>query len=180
MPLTFKNGDIFQSRAEAICNAVNCVGVMGGGLAAAFKRNFPAMHAAYFAYCKDGILKPGGVHLYFADLKECPPGFDLLHAHGVYIFNVATKDDFIADSKYDWIAEGLKTITKLIREIPIKSVAIPALGCGLGCLDWKIVKEMIVAEATKPVEFKSIVDDKGVIQTLENWHDIQAEIFEPL
>jgi O-acetyl-ADP-ribose deacetylase (regulator of RNase III) len=104
----------------------------------------------------------------------------VLRKAGVYIFNVATKDDFIADSKYDWIAEAIKSMPKIMRESGIKSVAIPALGCGLGCLDWKVVKQMIVTEATRPVEHKSIVDDQPVVKTVENWHDIEAEVYEPL
>lgn len=180
MSLTFKTGDIFQSRAEAICNAVNCVGVMGGGLAAIFKFKFPKMFAAYAEYCKDGILKPGGIHTYFAALDECPVEFQKRHKAGVWIFNVATKDHFVTDSQYDWITQALQEMTKVMRDSNIKSVAIPALGCGLGCLDWKVVKQLIVAEATKPVEVKSIVNETAVVQVLENWNGIDAEVYEPL
>ena len=57
MPVTFKKGDIFQSEAQAICNACNCVGVMGGGLALLFARRFPAMNEEYKLYCKEKKLK---------------------------------------------------------------------------------------------------------------------------
>lgn len=98
--LTFKQGDIFASKAQALVNAVNCVGVMGAGLAAAFKKRFPDMYTDYVAYCKEKKLTPGGIHVWVSPTSDSIPT----------IFNVATKDDWLQDSKYEWVAEGLKNI----------------------------------------------------------------------
>lgn len=129
MSVTFKKGDIFASECQAICNAVNCVGVMGAGLAAAFKLRFPASNKDYVGYCTRGELKPGGVHVF--------------SENGKYIFNVATKGHFIENSRYEFITDALVNIANEARKLGITSVAIPALGCGLGGLEWSKVKKQI-------------------------------------
>lgn len=159
MPLKFTTGDIFQSSAAALVNPCNCVGVMGGGLAALFARRYPDMNQDYKRYCAAGSLKPGGVHVYGLDLDG-------------FVFNVATKDHWMTDSKYEWIEHGLKEITKLMRELDLKSLAIPALGCGLGGLDWNIVKGMIEKHAKEPRMVCGV--------QVENWSDLHVEVYEPL
>ena len=149
MSLTFKKGDIFQSNAQAICNAVNCIGVMGGGLAYLFAKRFPAMNEDYKAYCKDKKLKPGEIHVFSLDQDK-------------YVFNVATKDDFTRDSQYEWIVAGLKNIATEAQKLGITSVAVPALGCGLGGLEWNKVRKII--EEIAP----------------EHWQSLEVEVYEPL
>ncbi len=147
--LTFKKGDIFQSTCQVICNAVNCVGAMGAGLAALFKHKYPDMNQAYIAYCNEKKLKPGGVHVYSLDQNK-------------YIFNVATKDDWLSDSQCSWILAGLKNIGDEARLNNATTIAIPALGCGLGGLDWNHVKSMIEDVAKK------------------HWDGLDVEVYEPL
>lgn len=149
MSVNFKQGDIFNSEAQAICNAVNCVGVMGGGLAAAFARRWPWMNEDYNKYCEEKKLTPGGIHVYVID-KDC------------YVFNVATKDHWLQDSKYEWIVTGLKNIAIEANRYGITSVAVPALGCGLGGLQWDRVKKII--EEIAP----------------EYWSSLEVEVYEPL
>jgi O-acetyl-ADP-ribose deacetylase (regulator of RNase III) len=148
VPVRFVNGDIFESEAQALCNAVNCVCVMGGGLAAAFRQRFPAMYREYQSYCNRQKLFPGGVHVFTEGDKT--------------IFNVATKRDWIADSQYEWVASGLKNIAVEARKLGITTVAVPALGCGLGMLDWDRVKKMIEEIAA------------------EHWDGLDVEVYEPL
>lgn len=150
MPVKFiSKGDIFASKAQAICNAVNCIGVMGGGLAYLFAKRFPAMNEDYKRCCAAKELKPGGIHVFSLDQDK-------------YVFNVATKDDFTRDSQYEWIVTGLKNIAAEASRHGITSVAVPALGCGLGGLEWSKVKKII--EEIAP----------------EHWSSLEVEVYEPL
>lgn len=133
MAITFTSGDLFESDADALVNAVNCVGVMGAGLAAAFRTRFPAMNEGYVIYCQQQRLKPGEIHV-FGDRPM--------------IFNVATKDHYMHDSRYEWIEAAIKTVAETALEMRVRKIAMPALGCGLGGLDWMIVK-MIIEDSGK-------------------------------
>lgn len=123
----FKQGDMFESNCEALVNAVNCIGIMGAGLAYAFKRKFPKMHVDYIQYCKDGKLRPGVMHVWE---NYCEPK---------YIINFPTKDD-LSPSKLEYITSGLSNLKEVIEFRQIKSVAVPALGSGLGGLNYETVK----------------------------------------
>lgn len=134
--------NLFDSGCKALVNPVNCVGVMGAGLAAQFKERFPVMYAVYRKDCSDRLLKPGKVHI--------------VYDSGTYIINFPTKNHFKDGSKLEWIEEGLDDMVERIRASDISSVAIPALGCGLGGLKWGDVLPLIEAAAEKlpDVEFK--------------------------
>lgn len=129
--ITKGEGSIFDSNAEAIVNAVNCVGHMGGGLAKAFKDRFPHMNEQYEVKCKLGLLRPGLVDLYVVDSTP------------KYIINFPTKDDWRKPSLIEYIYQGRGELMWTVRKWKINSVAIPALGCGLGGLDWKDVKPLL-------------------------------------
>ena len=122
--LIFKRGDILKSKADVLVNPVNCVGVMGKGLAAQFKKIFPEVFKEYAKLCKRKILKPGKPYY-------CPS----LFPHSVVLF--PTKDHWRAKSKVTDIEQGLKKLRKNLVKWKISSIAVPALGCGLGGLDWK-------------------------------------------
>jgi O-acetyl-ADP-ribose deacetylase (regulator of RNase III) len=117
-----KKGNIFESNCEALVNPVNTVGVMGAGLAKQFKKRYPKNFVAYQDYCNQGKLKPGGV---FVFLEE-----------GDIIVNLATKDHWKDPSEVDYVEKGLQQLLQFIQIQEVVSVAIPALGCGLGGLDW--------------------------------------------
>lgn len=119
-----RKGDIFQSECEAIVNAVNCIGVMGAGLALAFKKKFPKMFNDYKKYCNEGKLRPGRMHVW-------ETGSD----NPKYIINFPTKDD-LSPSKMEYIVDGLETLKETIASNNIKTIGIPALGSGLGGLDY--------------------------------------------
>lgn len=121
---------IFYSNAQALVNPVNCVGIMGKGLALEFKRRYPNNFASYQRACAVG-LEIGNLHTCEED--------------GKLIINFPTKKHWKAPSKYEYILEGLLTLAELIKQKQIKSIAIPRLGCGLGGLDWNIVRKMIIA-----------------------------------
>jgi O-acetyl-ADP-ribose deacetylase (regulator of RNase III) len=125
-------GSIFNSNAEAIVNAVNCVGVMGAGLARAFKDRYPLMYEQYALKCRLGILTPGTIDLYILDANKPK-----------YIINFPTKDHWRNPSDIKYIVGGINPLVEHVKQWKIKSVAIPALGCGLGGLDWKEVKKWL-------------------------------------
>lgn len=135
-------GNIFDSKMQTLVNPVNCVGVMGKGLALEFKKRYPDMFLEYVGACRDGRLKIGNVT--FHDL--------LNESTGVVeckIICFPTKQHWNDTSRYEIIECGLRLIASLYegdwQESPYtpRSLAIPALGCGLGGLSWSIVKKLI-------------------------------------
>ena len=131
----FKSGDLFTEPADAIVNTVNCRGAMGKGLALQFKQRFPGNYAAYRAACEAGEVRPGRMFVYRASGIGMPR----------FIINFPTKDDWRVPSRLEWIDEGLADLSRVIREQGIASIAIPALGCDLGGLDWGDVRPRIAA-----------------------------------
>ncbi len=119
-------GDIFESKAKTIVNTVNCVGVMGKGIAQAFKKRFPQMFNDYAHRCQLKQVQPGIPYLYK----------DLL---GTSIINFPTKKHWRSPSRLDDIIRGLKILQEKYKDWDIKSVAFPPLGCGNGGLEWAIV-----------------------------------------
>lgn len=128
-----KDKNIFESDCEVITNPINCVGVMGGGLAYAFKNKFPCMYTTYLEMCANHSIVPGKVYLVQGDEK-----------HKVLLF--PTKDHFKYPSRYRFIVGGLRHLTRSYKDWGIKSIALPALGCGLGGLNWEDIKPLIEKE----------------------------------
>ena len=137
--ITFKTGDIFRSKAEALVNPVNCVGVMGAGLALQFKWKYLDNFKLYEAACKQGEVVPGQMHV-----TEPPKRFGPMK-NLKYIVNFPTKRHWKDESRLEDIQEGLKDLARVIQDKNIQSIAIPPLGCGLGGLNWKQVRPLIEA-----------------------------------
>jgi O-acetyl-ADP-ribose deacetylase (regulator of RNase III) len=134
MSITYKIGNIFDNPTQALVNPVNCVGVMGKGLALEFKKRFPDNFNHYAKCCKSNILRLGIILPYKIENTNIFPE---------YIINFPTKYHWKDNSHMESIMSGLTcTITYAITE-DIKSISIPALGCGLGGLHWGEVKEYI-------------------------------------
>lgn len=127
-------GDIFTSEAEALVNPVNCVGVMGKGLAKEFKARYPNMFAAYWIMCKKCLLKVGTLHTYHRSDIAGPR----------LIINFPTKYHWREASVIETIEAGLKVLAGQIIRNKIRSIAIPMLGCGEGGLSWADVRPLIV------------------------------------
>ena len=128
-----QSGDIFKTEAEALVNAVNCVGIMGRGIALQFKRAFPENFSAYAAQCKHKKMRPGQVHV-FETGQRLPPH---------HIINFPTKRHWRDRSRIEDIKSGLTSLTAEIRARDIRSIAIPPLGCGLGGLAWPEVRGLM-------------------------------------
>jgi len=136
MSLVFRRGDMFACPAEAIVNTVNCVGVMGKGVALEFKRRWPDNFRAYRKLCESGELRPGRVFVY--------EQADLFGGDGRrFLVNLPTKDHWRDPSRIEWIEAGLEDFASQARDLAMKSVVIPPLGCGNGGLDWAKVRPLI-------------------------------------
>ena len=133
--IEYKTGDILKQEAEALVNAVNCVGVMGGGLALQIKRAFPANFTAYEQACHNNEVNLGEMWVFDAGQSASPR----------YIINFPTKGHWREDSRLADITAGLDDLRSIILAKGIKSIAVPALGCGLGGLNWDEVCPQIEA-----------------------------------
>ena len=129
--IRFIHGDIFAQKAEALVNPVNCVGVMGRGLALEFKKRFPHNFQAYRAACGRGEVQPG--ILLVSDSGTEEPR---------YIINLPTKRHWRDRSMLPDVDAGLRALAQRMEEERIGSAALPALGCGLGGLPWPAVREL--------------------------------------
>jgi O-acetyl-ADP-ribose deacetylase (regulator of RNase III) len=125
--IEFRSGDILKSEAEALVNSVNCVGVMGRGIALQFKNAFPQNFRAYAAACKRNEVQPGRLFV-FETGQLTPPR---------YIINFPTKRHWRGKSRIEDIEAGLIALGEVIRARDIGSIALPPLGSGLGGLDWR-------------------------------------------
>lgn len=135
MTITFKSGDMFREPVQALVNTVNCVGVMGKGVALEFKRLWPANFDAYRRACEAQELVPGKMFVFDrGGLFDDGPR---------YLVNFPTKDHWRSKSKLSYVAEGLDDLVRVIRKYRIKSIAMPPLGCGNGGLRWQDVKPLI-------------------------------------
>lgn len=132
--IEFKQGNLIEENIEALVNTVNCVGVMGKGIALQFKQAFPDNFKQYKKAC---------------DAKEVQPGLMFTTSTGKlfpqYIINFPTKRHWKGKSKIEDVQSGLKALVKEVKQLGIKEIAIPPLGCGNGGLDWAEVKPMIVS-----------------------------------
>ncbi|MEX5491261.1 macro domain-containing protein [Pseudomonas fulva] len=128
--IEFVSGDIFDATVDIRVNTVNCVGVMGAGVALAFKKRYPQMFKDYQAACKAGQVKPGKLHIWKS-------------LEGIWIINFPTKRDWREPSRYEDIDAGLDDLRLYLDSVGPVTVALPALGCGNGGLDWGRVSKMI-------------------------------------
>lgn len=138
-------GDLFEADVETLVNAVNTVGVMGKGLALAFKRRFPDNFAAYRAACEAGELTPGRVHVF--ERRERPR----------WIVNLPTKRHWREASRLEDIESGLASLIREVEARAMHSIAIPALGCGLGGLAWQDVRPLIVQACARLPDVRFVV-----------------------
>ncbi len=145
-------GNILTADAEALVNTVNCVGVMGKGIALQFKKAFPENFKAYEAACRNKEVKPGRMFVFNTGQMFNPR----------FIINFPTKRHWRGKSRYEDIEMGLEALVQEVRERKIRSIAIPPLGSGLGGLQWEQVKPMIEkAFATMPEVQIKLFEPKG-------------------
>lgn len=129
-----KFGDILAADVEAIVNTVNCVGIMGKGIALQFKMKFPENYQFYKKTCDQGRMIVGKVLVFEQKSIDKPR----------YIINFPTKRHWKGKSTIQDISKGLDSLVAEVKKLKIKSIAVPALGSGLGGLDWQQVKSIII------------------------------------
>ena len=126
-------GDLLEHDVDAIVNTVNCVGVMGKGIALQFKNKWPENFKAYAAACKANEVRLGRMFIYDSGGLVKPN----------YIINFPTKQHWRGNSELKSIRDGLADLVAKIKQLGIRSIAIPPLGCGNGGLDWAEVRPLI-------------------------------------
>lgn len=130
-----QNGDIFKADTEAVVNTVNCVGIMGKGIALQFREKYPSNYQSYKNACEAGQVNIG---------KMFVTKNGLLRPN--YIINFPTKKHWRGKSQIEYIEKGLDDLKSVLKAYNIKSVAIPPLGAGNGGLNWYIVKHLIITK----------------------------------
>ncbi len=129
------HGDILKQEAQAVVNTVNCMGVMGRGIALQFRRAFEDNYQVYRKAALKGEIQPGRVFVFERPLFDIPR----------WIINFPTKRHWKSPSRLEDIKSGLVDLVRVIEERQIRSIAIPPLGCGLGGLNWGEVRPLIEA-----------------------------------
>lgn len=148
--IIYKTGNILEEDVEAIVNTVNCVGVMGRGIALQFRKAFPDNYKAYAAACRKQEVKPGKLFIYETKQLKNPQ----------LIINFPTKRHWKEKSHMEDIILGLEALVEEIKIRKIKSIAIPPLGSGLGGLEWGEVR-------------------KRITSSLEHMNEVDVIVFEP-
>ncbi len=123
-------GDIFGSSAQTLVNPVNCVGVMGKGLAREFRRRFPDMYDEYTKRCAGATVRLGEPYL-------------VRRAQLPWILNFPTKHHWRSRSRLPDLIAGLEFLGTHYQEWEVRSLAVPALGCGEGHLTWEEVRPLL-------------------------------------
>ena len=141
MTLTYKKGDLLDDDADILVNPVNCVGVMGAGLAKQFKERWPAYFTEYQQLCEENVIKPG-----VPTLHQRPDESNLL------ICSFPTKSHWKLPSNLIMVHKGLQALSDYIDGTDWEgSIAFPKLGCGLGGLNWSDVNKLIeIFESAHP------------------------------
>lgn len=150
---TENTGNLLQADVDALVNTVNTVGVMGKGIALQFKNAFPANFEAYRRACEEETVRLGEMFVFELATGESDPledsrstmfEFESDPVGGPrWIINFPTKAHWRSRTRIGHIASGLDDLRRTIQEQGIESIAVPALGCGNGGLDWQDVGPLI-------------------------------------
>lgn len=141
--VTIINGNIFNTKAQTIVNTVNCVGVMGKGIALVFKLRYPVMFEQYQEYCKQKLIAVGKLWIYKGEASD------------PWVLNFPTKTHWKLPSEYKYIEEGLQKFVDTYKAKGITSIAFPLLGANNGGLDKDKVMEIMhnyLSKCDIPVE----------------------------
>ena len=160
--IEFTTGDILEADADALVNTVNCVGIMGRGIALQFKNRFPENFKAYAAACASESVQPGRMFIYETRNLTNPK----------FIINFPTKRHWKGKSRIEDIDAGLKALVGEIQDRHIRSIAIPPLGSGLGGLNWAEVRPRIIAALAPLVDVRVIVFEPNAAHVLTKSRDV--------
>jgi O-acetyl-ADP-ribose deacetylase (regulator of RNase III) len=161
--LIYRRTSILESSAQTLVNTVNCVGVMGKGLAQAFKEREPSMFDTYKHICDSGLLQPGKLWLW--------------RGANNWVLNFPTKKHWRHPSKLEWIESGLEKFVASYEAQAIREVSFPLLGCGNGGLDWLEVRP-IMEKHLSPLPIKIYIHDYTVDIGLPEHMELMAHRLE--
>lgn len=130
MTIRLVQGNLLKSQRHTLTNTVNCVGVMGKGIALDFRKAYPDMFDDYVRRCDARQVQPGQPYLY--ELSD-----------GRAICNFPTKSHWRSGSRLEWVDSGLELLRANLQSWGVQSLALPPLGCGHGGLDWDDVEPLI-------------------------------------
>lgn len=130
--LSYSNGNLFDDLSQAYVNPVNCVGIMGKGIALEFKNRYPKYFKYYVKMCNEQHLQKAGDAIIYTN-----------SASPKFIISAATKTNWRNRSNVENINDLLICIKYIILDFDIESIAMPALGCGEGGLYWTQVQPLI-------------------------------------
>ena len=153
--IEYKVGDMFTEDVEALVNSVNCVGVMGRGIALQFKNLFPENFKAYAEACKREEVQPGRMFVYDSGKMTNPR----------YIINFPTKRHWRGKSRMEDIESGLRALAQVVAERNIRSIALPPLGSGLGGLDWPMVRSRVEDALQNVEDLRVVVYEPGGVRS---------------
>ncbi len=151
--ITYLKGDIFNSPAKVLVNAVNTVGVMGKGVALEFKKRYPEMFSKYQKMCANHSFSTGKLYLWKGQDK--------------WVLLFPTKQHWRNPSKIEYIEAGLQKFVDHWQRLGIDSIAFPRLGCGNGNLDWDVVRP-VMEKYLKPLPIQVYI-------YIDNYHDSLPE-----
>lgn len=125
-----EKGDIFNIvGVNNYAHGCNCAGAMGKGIALQFKNKYPKMYSEYRAMCKGGLFNPGDV-------------FDYNYGNG-HIYNLGTQVSWKTKARLEYIEDSVVRMLELAASDNVTKIALPAIGAGLGGLNWNDVKEIL-------------------------------------
>ena len=150
--IEYKVGDMFTEDVEALVNSINCVGVMGRGIALQFKNVFPENFKAYAEACRREEVQPGRMFVFETGQMIGAPS---------YIINFPTKRHWRGKSRLEDIESGLQALAREITERNIRSIALPPLGSGLGGLEWSLVRSRIESSLKDIEDLRVVVFEPG-------------------
>lgn len=157
MSINYIKGNIFTSTAEVLVNPVNCVGIMGAGLALEFRLRYPDMFDKYADICERKLLSPGKLWIFNGGDRR--------------ILNFPTKIDWKAKTEKDFLIQGLLKFVDTYEEKYISSIAFPLLGADRGGLDKNVSLE-VMKEFLEPLKI-----DIEIYEYLSTAHD---DLFEDI
>lgn len=154
--ITYRRTSLLDSPAQTLVNTVNCVGVMGKGLAKEFRSRDPLMYERYRKVCETGNLKPGKLWLW--------------RGPDNWVLNFPTKVHWRQPSRIEWVEAGLQKFVEMYEHLDIKEISFPRLGCGNGNLDWEDVRPLMEGYLSRvriPVYIHDYSRDIGIPEHLE-------------
>ena len=140
--MIMRKGDLFSTDAKCIGHGVNCKGVMGAGIAKAFREKYPENYNAYRRVCQSGALGGGEVFVWpFNDDNRV-------------IFNMASQVEPGANASYAWLFQSAWESARICSDLKYDRLAIPLIGCGIGGLEWPRVEVLLLAIETMVPDFQ--------------------------